>query len=236
MPGSLPVVIWLHPLSYCTGYSRIARPRVAASLTKRGFAVLAFDQIGFGARVLDAARFYERYPAWSLMGKMVADTRAALDSVGARYIDPIGSTSSATRSEPRWACSTAALDGRVKALAAVAGFDPLRLDTRRRTSRASAITRTFTDWFPVSASLRDTNTASRSISTRPWPVAPRAALLVAPDQAGTHRWGMCEGKWVGAAHLRAVGPRTRCASKRPSSSAASRGLQEQVFDWLASVR
>lgn len=140
--GKLPVVIWLHPYAYQDGWSAGTpwasrrpdytldfRPTFSA-LTKRGFAVLAFDQIGFGTRVLDARKFYERYPKWSLMGKMVADTRnaidavAALDGVDASRIYLMGYALGA-----KVGLLTAALDDRVRALAAVCGVDPLRLDT-----------------------------------------------------------------------------------------------------------
>ena len=77
-----PVVVWMHPYSYTTGYSRDTQP-FFVSLTQRGFAVLAFDQIAFGTRVRDARYFYQRYPKWSLLGKMVTDTRAAVDAVAA---------------------------------------------------------------------------------------------------------------------------------------------------------
>ncbi|HBY60245.1 MAG TPA: hypothetical protein DEH78_10505, partial [Solibacterales bacterium] len=80
--GKLPVVIWLHPYAHATGYSRWARPHIGP-LVQRGFAVFAFDQIGFGSRVEQARRFYHRYPRWSLLGKMVADTRAAVDALAA---------------------------------------------------------------------------------------------------------------------------------------------------------
>ena len=128
-PGKLPVVVWLHSHSYATGYSRYAGPPFE-SLTRRGFAVLAFDQLGFGTRVLDARNFYEQYPKWSLMGKMVADTRAAIDAVSALdvidtdriYIIGYGLGA-------KVGLIAAALDTRVKAIAAVCGFDPLRLDT-----------------------------------------------------------------------------------------------------------
>ena len=80
-------MIWLHPYSYARGYSPYSGPPFDsppfADLTRRGFAVLAFDQLGFGTRVLDARRFYEQCPKWSLMGKMIADTRAAVDAVSA---------------------------------------------------------------------------------------------------------------------------------------------------------
>jgi dienelactone hydrolase len=143
--GKWPVVIWLHAYSYQNGWSVASpwmstgsdyrleqRPSIPA-LVKRGFAVLAFDQIGFGARVLNARDFYRRYPHWSLMGKMVADTRAAIDAlvaldvVDASRISLMGYSLGA-----KVGVLTAALDPRVHALAAVSGYDPLRLDTADR--------------------------------------------------------------------------------------------------------
>lgn len=127
--GKLPVVIWLHAYSYPTGYSRYTRASFAA-LVKRGFAVVAFDQIGFGTRVEHARHFYERYPKWSLLGKMVADTRAAIDAlcaleeVDASRIDLLGYALGG-----KVALFTAALDERPRAVASVAGFTPMRQDT-----------------------------------------------------------------------------------------------------------
>jgi pimeloyl-ACP methyl ester carboxylesterase len=143
--GKWPVIIWLHGYSYQYGWS-IASPWTSTgsdyrldqrpsfpALVKRGFAVLAFDQIGFGTRVRDARDFYRRYPQWSLMGKMVADTRAAIDAlvaleaVDASRISLMGYSLGA-----KVGLLTAALDDRAHALAAVAGFDPLRLATADR--------------------------------------------------------------------------------------------------------
>src|SRR5215210_461961 len=78
-PGKWPVVVWLHPYAYAYGWSARSpwNPSVGASaaeqrpsfasLTQHGFAVFAFDQIGFGSRLREANRFYERYPKWSLL-------------------------------------------------------------------------------------------------------------------------------------------------------------------------
>jgi dienelactone hydrolase len=124
-----PVVVWMHPYAYTTGYSRDTQHFFAA-LTQRGFAVLAFDQIAFGTRVRDARYFYQRYPKWSLMGKMVTDTRgaleavAALEAVDASRIYLVGYALGA-----KVGLITAALDDRVKGVAAVCGVDPLRLSS-----------------------------------------------------------------------------------------------------------
>ena len=127
-----PVVVWMHPYAYTTGYSRDTQP-FFASLTKRGFAVLAFDQIGFGTRVRDARYFYQRYPKWSLLGKMVADTRAAVDAVAAlEAVDSSRIYLVGYALGAKVGLITAALDDRVKGVAAVCGIDPLRLSTAEK--------------------------------------------------------------------------------------------------------
>ena len=65
--AKLPVVIWLHGYGYALGYEwsyRRDRSPILA-LVKAGYAVFAFDQIGFGSRIAEAGRFYDRYPHWS---------------------------------------------------------------------------------------------------------------------------------------------------------------------------
>jgi dienelactone hydrolase len=143
--GKWPVIVWLHGYSYQNGWSvanpwqptgadyRLEQRPSIPDLVAKGFAVLAFDQIGFGARVLDARDFYRRYPKWSLMGKMVTDTRAAIDAVAA--LDVVDATKISLMGYSLGAkvgLMTMALDSRVRALAAVSGFDPLRLDTADR--------------------------------------------------------------------------------------------------------
>jgi pimeloyl-ACP methyl ester carboxylesterase len=124
--GKLPLVIWLHSFSYSTGYSRYAKARFE-ELTGRGYGVLAFDQIGFGTRVEHAKDFYRRHPRWSLLGKMVADTRAAItaasshESVDASKIYLLGYSLGG-----KIALWTAALDTRPVAIVSVASFTPLR--------------------------------------------------------------------------------------------------------------
>lgn len=122
-----PVVVWMHPYSYTSGYSREMQP-FFVSLSQRGFAVLAFDQIGFGTRVRDARYFYQRYPKWSLLGKMVADTRAAVDAVAAlEAVDPTRIYLAGYALGAKVGLITAAVDKRVAGVAAVCGVDPLRL-------------------------------------------------------------------------------------------------------------
>ena len=129
---NMPVVIWLHPYNYAAGYSRnVGWP--FALLTQYGFAVLALDQIGFGPRVEQAKDFYDRYPKWSLMGRMVADTRASIDALLALdLIDPCRIYVMGSSLGAKVALYTAALDRRIAGLAVACGFAPLRVQTENK--------------------------------------------------------------------------------------------------------
>jgi len=88
----LKVILWLHPYSYNSGYGSRSRERIpAVPITNMGFAMFGFDQIGFGTRVAEGKNFYKRYPNWSLMGKMVTDVIAAVETLSnLDIIDPDG--------------------------------------------------------------------------------------------------------------------------------------------------
>lgn len=121
-----PVVIFLHEYAYPTGFARRIQP-FFEGLVERGFAVFAFDMIGFGTRIEEGTYFYERYPHWSKMGKMVADVRAAVDAlvqldfVDADNIYAVGYALGSTVG-----LYAAALDERIVAIATVCGFSPMR--------------------------------------------------------------------------------------------------------------
>ena len=131
----LPTVIWLHgysfPLGYMWVYRRDLHPILA--LVEAGFAVFAYDQVGFGSRALEARTFYERHPRWSLLGRMVEDVTTAVDAlvedpvVAADRIALLGYTLGGTV-----ALHAAALDERIHRVATVSGFTPLRTDARQQ--------------------------------------------------------------------------------------------------------
>jgi len=77
----LTPVIWLHPFShsYGTAGAYMVGPQVFHALAREGYAVLAFTQLGCGQRAEEGRDFYQRFPAWSKMGKMVRDVQAAVD-------------------------------------------------------------------------------------------------------------------------------------------------------------
>jgi len=127
--GPFPVVMFLHEYSYGSGYAKNIEPLVE-DLVAHGFAVFSYDMIGFGSRFEEGARFYDRYPKWSKMGKMVADARGALEALSnMTFVDKdqiyvVGYSLGATVG-----LYTAALDNRVRGMASVCGFTPMRLDT-----------------------------------------------------------------------------------------------------------
>jgi pimeloyl-ACP methyl ester carboxylesterase len=133
--AKLPVVIWLHgysySLGYMWGYHNDLHPILA--LVEAGYAVLAYDQSGFGSRMGEAAAFYDRYPHWSQMGRMVEDARAALDALEKdSLVDPARMYVFGYSIGGTVGIYTAALDPRVAGLVSISGFTPMRTDTADR--------------------------------------------------------------------------------------------------------
>ncbi|MEY2877694.1 MAG: hypothetical protein RLZZ15_74 [Verrucomicrobiota bacterium] len=160
----LPAVIWLHGYSYPLGYMWVYRRDVhpILALVQAGYAVLAFDQCGFGSRQAEIGPFYDRHPQWSQLGKMIDDTRAAIDAlekdaaIDAARISLFGYTLGGAV-----ALHTAALDPRVKAVVSISGFTPMRTDTAAR---------------PTGGLARPTGGLARLSVERP--LAPRLGLFI----------------------------------------------------------
>jgi pimeloyl-ACP methyl ester carboxylesterase len=208
-----------------------------ASLVGRGFAVVAFDQIGFGTRVRDAREFYRRYPKWSLMGKMVADTRAAIDAAAAlSIVDPQRVSIVGYALGGKVGLLTAALDDRVKALAVVDGFDPLRLDTRDKGTEGISQYSHLHGLIPrfgffVGHEDRLPLDFDEVLAL----VAPRPALVVAPT---LDRYARVDDVRAEIGQARRVYERLGKADNLRLDtpldfSRFPRAMQEQVFDWLA---
>jgi alpha-beta hydrolase superfamily lysophospholipase len=112
-------------------YRRDLHPILA--LVKAGYAVLAFDQCGFGSRMNESGPFYDRNPHWSQLGRMIEDTRAAMDALEKDdLVDPQRIYLFGYTLGGMVALHTAALDPRVKGVVAISGFTPMRTDTAER--------------------------------------------------------------------------------------------------------
>ncbi len=123
----LPLIIFLHEYSHGTGYRRRSES-IIEKFSQSGFAVLAFDMIGYGTRIDEFSNFYQRYPQWSIMGKMVADTRMIINDVINRmdFIDKDNIFLTGYSLGGTVALFTAALDNRIKGTAVVSAFDSWR--------------------------------------------------------------------------------------------------------------
>jgi len=135
-PGKkLPTVIWLHGYSYPLGYMWVYRSDLhpILALAEAGYAVLAYDQSGFGSRMAETGPFPDRYPHWSQMGRMVEDARSAIDAlekdqlVDGQRISLFGYSMGGMVG-----LYTAATDPRVNGVVSISGFTPMRTDFASR--------------------------------------------------------------------------------------------------------
>ncbi|HWB31930.1 MAG TPA: alpha/beta fold hydrolase [Acidobacteriaceae bacterium] len=131
-PGKkLPGVVWLHGFSYPLGYMWVYHSDLhpILALVHAGYAVLAYDQSGFGSRLSETGNFYNRYPRWSHMGRLVEDAHAAVDELeGDDMVDPDHVYLYGYSMGGTVALYEAAMDPRVKGVVSISGFTPMRTD------------------------------------------------------------------------------------------------------------
>ena len=182
----LPVVIWLHPYSYHSGYNEgygVEGTTVYHRLAREGFLVLAYDQCGFGLRLLEGPEFYTRHPTWSRLGRMVHDVRAAVDFLrggAGRAKEPLPEV----REDQIFVLGSAvggmvglyaaALDERIAGVASFSGFTPTRSGGLRK----------FWEWHALAPRLGYYEGKEASV---PFDyddvlklIAPRPVLIVSP--------------------------------------------------------
>lgn len=150
--GQLPAVIWLHPLSNSNGYIPGYRSgsQFHLELVKAGFAVLAYDQIGNGYRLEEAARYYDRYPEASLLGKMIEDARQAVFALQqAPFVDKEQIFVAGYGLGARVGLHAAAMDEGIKGVISIAGFTPLRLSGDDSTGAVERLS----TWLPLQPRL-----------------------------------------------------------------------------------
>ena len=134
----VPVVLFLHQYAFNHGFAHGygsalntgSNSQLFQYLIDNGFAVMAIDMLGFGSRIEEGSRFYERFPCWSKMGQMVADVDACMDAVGqfdflnADKVFLVGNTIGGTT-----ALIAAALNEKIAGAAVLSGFSPWREST-----------------------------------------------------------------------------------------------------------
>jgi pimeloyl-ACP methyl ester carboxylesterase len=95
--------------------------------------------------------FYGRYPRWSLLGKMVEDTLAAVEALQAtESVDPRRIYLLGYGPGAMVALHAAALDQRIAGVVSVAGFTPMRTDRSEKSSGGIA---RWCGWLPLQPRL-----------------------------------------------------------------------------------
>jgi cephalosporin-C deacetylase-like acetyl esterase len=186
--GKLPVVIYLHQYAYSTGYARgysktstNGNTALFQELVKNGFAVLAIDMFGFGTRIEEATNFYERFPNWSKMGKMVNDVRGCVDAMEELdYIDSKNIFLLGNSIGGSVGLMASALDNRIAAIAMVASASPWRTSN---SSYESLKTYTQLHGFIPRLGQFESNPEKVPIDFAEIisAIAPRPLMIVAPD-------------------------------------------------------
>jgi len=129
----MAAVIYLHEYVYAMGYARSGD--IISRMVNEGFAVFAFDQIGFGTRIEEGRLFYERFLHWSEMGRMTADVRWSVDALsGHDLIDPEKIFVAGYSLGGAVALYSAALDERIAGVVSVCGFTPMRTNLPGKTA------------------------------------------------------------------------------------------------------
>jgi len=133
----LPVVIFLHEYDYSKGFSSLKYDHdteaIFQTLVKMGFGVFSFDMLGFGNRLQEATHFYDRYPNWSKMGKMVSDVRGAVDAISnLDFVDKTKIFTAGYSLGGTVSLISAAMDERIAGVVSIAGFTPMRTNTPER--------------------------------------------------------------------------------------------------------
>lgn len=130
--GKLPALIYQHEYDYSKGFSSYHDVQsFFEGMTDMGYVVFSYDMIGFGNRIEEGIRFYERYPNWSKMGKMVADVKGAVDALS--HLDFVDCSKIVVAGYAMGATVglyATALDDRIAGLVSVSGFTPMRSDPK----------------------------------------------------------------------------------------------------------
>jgi dienelactone hydrolase len=191
---NLPVIIYLHEYSYVKGFATSYRGQnigdIINRFTDQGYAVYLFDQIGFGNRIEEGRLFYERFPHWSKMGRMIVDVQSAVDELSEIdflnknkiYIGgySLGGTVG---------LYSAALDDRIAGVISVSGFTPMRLDYPGKSAEGIYCYSHLHGLIPrLGFFAGNENRIPVDFDEILASIAPRPVLVVAPtwDQYGSH--------------------------------------------------
>jgi cephalosporin-C deacetylase-like acetyl esterase len=124
----LPALIYQHEYDYSKGLSSYhGLQSFFEGMTDLGYVVFSYDMIGFGNRIEEGTHFYDRYPNWSKMGKMVADIKGAVHALtNLNFVDSTKIFVAGYALGASAGLYATALDDRIAGLVSISGFTPLR--------------------------------------------------------------------------------------------------------------
>ncbi|MFC2087414.1 dienelactone hydrolase family protein [Bacteroidota bacterium] len=130
----VPAMIYLHEYDYSKAFTTGGHDHEIRSYLNRfvemGYVVLVYEMIGFGNRLEETSKFYNRYPHWSKMGKMVTDVMGAVDGLSRlEFVDSSKIVVTGYSLGATVGLYATALDKRIAGLVSVCGFTPMRLDS-----------------------------------------------------------------------------------------------------------
>ncbi len=243
-------VIWLHPWNYSQGSNagygveRGTSP-VYWHLAQEGYIVVAYDQYGFGDRLIDGVGFYDKYPHWSRLGRAVYDVQKVVDFL----VDGKGMTKSdVPKTDPAkiYICGfsyggmvglyATALDKRIAGLAVFSGFTPMRTDSN---DQPTGGIRQYYEWHSILPKLGLFNGKENKI---PYDyddlikmVAPRKCLIYAPLRDRFANAGDVAGCVANA--QKAWGGPSSCVFMSPDDICRFQNDQQNVLiDWLGRIK
>jgi|GEM_PF-161253 len=251
--GPRPVVVWLHPWNYSLGVSEgygpigagYSYPPTCWRLAQEGYVVLAYDQVGFGDRLLEGPDFYETYPHWSRMGRAVYDVSRAVDFLREGKGIVRGQMPAIDKDRicvlgygfgSMVGLYAAALDDRISSVACFCGLAPLRTNTHERVTGGN---RRLWEWHALVPKLGLFDGRESEI---PYDygevlglVAPRPCLVYSPQRdrfADVDEVSRCVGEaakqWPSS-----TGASTALRHERPDDMNRFQKAQQDIFiEWL----
>lgn len=173
-----PIVVWLHPAAYNTGFRKDLHGQIAHFL-ENGFAVLCYDQIGFGTRFEEGQQFYRRFPEWTLLGKMVHDARSAFSL--ARQLDLVDSNQVILAGSGLGSLVGSVVLGQQKAVLKAVFYDPLFVHLGSSDQSIGQFLSQICGLFPASVDFERSTLANwvqRAAALQP-------CMVVQPTHSGT---------------------------------------------------
>ena len=235
--NNLPVVIYLHEYDYSKGFSSYHRVEaIIQSIVDNGYAVLAFDMLGFGNRIEEGTRFYERYPHWSKMGKMVTDVKSAVDALeNLNFIDDTKIFVAGYSLGATVGLYAASLDERISGAVSVAGFTPMRTNTPERGTEGIKAFSHLHGLLPRLGFFTGNETRiPYDFNELLACIAPRPVLVIAPllDKDAIHQdIQQCIGQVRNIYNLYGL-PENLLLSSPNDYNRFSDEMRDEVYDWL----